>query len=495
MTNDQIGDLSVARQVSFRGAIGLVLLAICAPSLGQAPPAAPPGQPAPSAVPPAQPAPPAQPMPPVKAEPPAADAKAAPPDLDPGADESQLKAAKESIEELKKARSAKAKQEKPARKVSRNEHIVRPGAIRERIPDFREGKVLPVESLSSSDNDRFEKMRQGKEAVDPRIIDRAAKYYAYRLTARNQADSLSKLVFEVLSKINTARWSGQSQPNQEFIRPFKASLTRYLRDVLKEGSLVARINAMLLLTQLVDASGFRDPVAVFVEVLKDKKQQDAIVFLALKGLDRAEELRAVQVEEEREAVDEIFSRIESGDVQSVLYEKMVVTLGTLGRAFRSNQPSRGGVGTFLANIAVDPTAELRLRAMAGIALANLRTRESSIQWNYDLQGLVLARLVRDLVKERNSGRVGEDRFRYWMTQLAETPALGRGGDERLRQLADIVGELRDRAGKGDALDLTKLEDWIAARQPPKNLKLAPAAEDVQWPGAGADAKVAVQPGP
>lgn len=411
-----------------------------------------------------------------------ADAKASPA----AKDAAKPDAAGADAEDLKnrlKQRSEKAKKSQPARKVTRDEHIAKPGAARPMIPYFREGEPLHAEPLTPQENERFERMRQGRIAIDSDLIDRAAKYFVYRVSERGDGDLPARRVSEIQTRINTARQNGEA--NNNFVKAFKTSCAKYAKDLLK-GSLVVRANAVLLLASLCDGAEVHAPVPILLEILSDPSQEDAIAYLALRGLDEAEKNKLVQVDEERTAVNKIFERIEKGSVQSVLFEQMIWSLGRMGRAFRGNEPQRAGVGTFLATLALDGSRPLRLRFAAGLALANLRTHEAAIGWNFELQGLVLARLTRDILRERADGKISDDRFRYWLAELSTSAAFGAGTTKNLGELASIMADLRAQADRGQGpIDGSRLEVWITQHEPPRDRRLAPAAEPLTFPETAA----------
>lgn len=373
-----------------------------------------------------------------------------------------------------KLRSSKPKTvAKPKKKAPIDSLIEKPGAERLRLPFF-EGKDRSGEAPAIVDSQAFESMRRGQTPANKGIIDRNAKHLVLRLTKPDQRENMSKLAADI---VRYAKPAPGASNVQGFLAAYRSAATKYLGELIADSSLFVRINALLVLSQFCE-DGFNDPVKVFVATLEDTKQPDATVYLALKGIDAAKANRLVDVEDERRAVEAIFNRLEKETPQSVLFEQMVETLGQMGRAFRSNVPQKAGVGTFLADVALDPRRSTRVRFTAALALARLKSGEVS-SWNAELQGVVIARALKQLIAEKDSKQVGEERLKLWIDDLSASPAFAaeRG---KLGDLALVVRDLRASVFKSAVdLDASKLDDWLAKKGSVKSRKLADAAEELK----------------
>jgi hypothetical protein len=381
-----------------------------------------------------------------------------------------------------KAPAIPKKPPRPKKAVTRRELMEKPGAPREPIDKLFPRKALNVVAPSPQEQDAFDRMRRGAERPDPVVIERNARWHVHRLTEPNREARLSREIDEILRFAQGNKTSG-GQPNTEFIRLYKRSLVKYLKDLL-DNSRAVRVNALVLLRKLFD--GAADPhegVVLAISVLKDPKQPDFCYYLALKALEQAADYRILLVDDERETVDYLLPLAKGKDVQEVLLEQIAITFGRLGRAFQGNLPERAEVGTFLANLALNDTHNLRTRFEAAVALARLQVQKIVRNWNYELEAVVVARLMRELLQANRDAKISTDLTRWWTNQLAVVLAtrlqepIGDGYLSFLRVAEPIIQQVLNQGEP----DLGPLDRWIAAHEPPKNLRLAPQAEEIAFP--------------
>lgn len=86
-----------------------------------------------------------------------------------------------------------------------------------------------------------------------------------------------------------------------------------------------------------------------------------------------------------------------------------------------------------------------MRYEAAVALGNLRV--STIRgWNYELQGLIVAKVLRDVVLERQDGKIQNDWCKYFVLQLANAitaikDSQGKELNATFRQMLVVCGPI------------------------------------------------------
>lgn len=452
---------------------------------------------------------PAQPAQSVPAAP--ADTKAAPPADTPPAQPSQAtegeppvpqgpaNAAIQKREEELREKAAKEKQEeeKPTKNVPRIEYIKRPGAPRERLPNYIRSEPLRAEPPSPVEEQSFAEMRRGQQAPNPQLIDKLAKWYVYRLTAPGDEANISRKVEEIFKEIRDAK-TGQNEPNTRFRTLFKKSVIKYSKDLLNN-SLVVRLNALILLAGLFDGeSDVTDAIPIFMDILKNPELEDAMHFRALIGIDAAKQRRLIEVRFENEIVRDIMSLLSRENVQPILTEKLTETLGNIGHAFSGNIPERADIATYLANVAIDSDKPLRLRFVASMGLANMQIRDVQ-GWNHELQGLVLCVFLKDLISKYIQGDPevnNQEVYRWWVWRTSD--ALRQIASRDINRtnpkfsslgsiLANILTIVIDRSRTIEESELKPLVDWINEQQG-LDKKLAPRATELEVFGSDPQAK-------
>lgn len=373
---------------------------------------------------------------------------------------------------------------RPKKAVLRQELIDKPGAPRLQIEKSFAHKPLNFVSPSPQDQEAFEGMRRG-EQVNRSVVDRVAKSLVYRMTEANREARLRSDADEILKIIQqTKQGSGSATP--DFIRIFKQSIVRYLKDLLSN-SMAVRVNALVLLRRLFDGNNDpHDGVVLAISVLNDAAQPEFCYFLALKVLDEAALHLAVQVEDEREAVNAILKIAAGKDVQELMIEQIAVSLGRMGRAFQGNLPERAEVGTFLANLSLNEKRAARTRFEAAVALARLKVQNAVRNWNFDLEALVVARSIRETLQASKDAKLSSESTRWRVLQMATAlqDRLKNGAtSEGYRSFLLLAAPMMEQilSDPTSDVDLVSLDRWLTSHEPPKNRRLAPQADEITYP--------------
>lgn len=418
---------------------------------------------------------------PAKSDPPAAK-EANPPAAEPKAGE----------DKTKRATPEKAEKARVKRVIPPGEAIRRPGAPRPGLPNFRDPNPLPFKEPSKETQQQFDDLKGGKVKPSPNdtVIDTVAKYYVFRLT--DPKNEPSKLVDEAVRAVAGDR--NVRAKTADFIEQYRRAIAKYVAQVL-DNSVLVKVNALNLLQRLLDldeggsVGDAADPVDVFLKVLEDPRQEDAVFYVALRGLDVAKDRGTLRVQKERPAVKLILDRTRASDVQPVLFDQMIDTLGKLGHAFEGADPTRAEVGTFLAKVVADPDIDLRTRLRAAVALGSLRTGEVE-GWNYELQGLLLAQMLVDLVRAGEDAKINPSSEVYkWLvfklgtglTNIFRAASADPDIDELIKVADPILAEL---VKKGAAPNLEPLREWIEKHKVPKSAKLARGAAEIPLSASG-----------
>lgn len=370
---------------------------------------------------------------------------------------------------------------KPKRPIHPDEWIERPGAPRPAIPAFRQPTPLAAKAPTAAEMEQFDQMKTGKiEAAEP-VIDVVAKYFVHGLADAVPKKELSSQVDDIIRNIPTERNTRAKSAN--FVRIYRKKISRYAKDLL-DNSVEVKANALTLLQRLSDGTeDVSDPVDVYLAILEDPNQDDASRYMALRSIELAKERGIVGIEQERRTVSAVLKLVGERPIQSVLMEKIIDTFGSLGRPFRVN-PEFSEVGTFLANVVLDPEQDLRIRHRAAVALGNLKAREVS-SWNYELQSLVFAMMLRDLILAEQDGKVqgAEDTYRWMIFRmgLAMDNINRQAGDNPdVKALYKIVDPILSQVVQkgGVRPDLEPLEKWIEDHKQPKSNKIAVRAAEI-----------------
>lgn len=362
-----------------------------------------------------------------------------------------------------------AKPQKPAKQVTRKDYIDLPGAPRTPIAGFRgRSKAMPYDKPT---DDQVDSVRRG--TLDRPAVDAVAKAGVYALTNPNDELNIGKNVEEIVKVVRGTK--------PEVARVYKEAVIKYAKNLL-DNSFVVQVNATLLIGRMMDGSNdSKDGVPIFVEILKDGTREDAVLYLALRGLEIAKQHKLLDVAPEREAVGAILNLSKRNGIQPLLFEELVTALGAFGMAYSGDLPERAEVAVFLANLSLDSKQPLRLRFEATHGLGSVNPTPLS-RVNWELAGFVLAKFVNELVSAHKDNKVPEETFRYWLFSIGlDFKNLNKAsGNERFRELTEAVQSFAAAVIDKQPADAAPIAAWLA-NGPPKDLRLAPSAEPLKMP--------------
>ena len=395
-------------------------------------------------------------------------------------------AERKKAEERKKAIVEKKAALKRMKSAPRRLHLAKPGAPRRPIRAFLSTKPLPYQKASPQDRKGLEDMRRGKTSIDRAIVDRCAKEDVYRTTKRGNESDIPKLNDEILKRVATARAG-----NDAFVIVYKQALCKYLKDLL-DNTPVVQINALLLIGYLYDEKiNVEDGVKILVDALRDENLVEGAHYVACKGIVRAKQHagpQAFKVADERAAATAMLKLAQKPEIQEILLEELVKALGSLRWPQSGPVPGRAEIGTFLANLALDVEQPIRIRVEAVISLCQLRIKDLVQNWNYELVGIVVGRVFEDLVSAYRDMEMTQEVFQWTTLRIANSMKdVFPYADAPFKEMAGKVGPMINRIL--DAKDVTDLEkvdpgplsEWLAAHNPPKDLKLSPLAAPLRLP--------------
>jgi hypothetical protein len=157
------------------------------------------------------------------------------------------------------------------------------------------------EELKNDEKSHLQMWHDGKPmgSGDKRILEKAAKWYIYRLTLPqfqerippegaplSQGRSVYDLLKELFDKLVFPDPSRNIRPNdnqRRYMQEFTAALIEPIERVLQNAKPIARINAAIVLARLGE-TGDEAVVKPLLKILNDKTQYDAVKLYALIGL-------------------------------------------------------------------------------------------------------------------------------------------------------------------------------------------------------------------
>jgi hypothetical protein len=376
----------------------------------------------------------------------------------------------------------------------RQAQIDRPGAPREPIAQFREGEQLAGPKLSNAEIAKFDEMRKGGVGFEANLVDKFSKARVYELTNPAEANDLPRKIDAIIQDIRSATRPGAQQANIQFVQAYKRALAKYAKDIMAKGSLVAKVNAILLLTRMMEEEDNRregnvpDPIDTMIEVVRTPGHEDAIYYLALQGLTRAKEVGLISVKQEDQLAQELLVFATKPNVQDLLFEMLVSTLSKMKIAYSGTQvPEVADVATFLGNVALNSKFPIRTRFEAAMGLAGVNVSRVN-GWNYQLQGWIIANTFIDMVRAYQNGEVKEDFVRWWAVQMGEALSALRDkakDDESFRAMLSAIGAPIQTVIDRGSPDLAPIETWLRDSRPQAGAKLAPKAAPIVMPAADA----------
>ena len=158
-----------------------------------------------------------------------------------------------------------------------------------------------VEELKPDQKNRLISWSNGRNAINPKdekdldVLEKGAKYYAYRLTNPQYhfqkfgetGQSINDLVQETLKLIPDVKKPPSKKETADnqllFAKEFGKRLVKYLLEVLDNPKMIARVNAARILAKLGE-TGQEELADSFCQVIEDKNQFDGVKLYALMGL-------------------------------------------------------------------------------------------------------------------------------------------------------------------------------------------------------------------
>lgn len=162
----------------------------------------------------------------------------------------------------------------------------------------RDNDEFTTPPLSPSDRNRLQKLREGQPPADEDkgVLDRAAKFFVYRLTdskhqfppaGASSKQGMHELIQEVfqflpdLKKFSSDPTKAENQ--QKYVKAFSSHVAEYVLKLLDSSDMIARVNGVILLARLGE-SGQEELADSMCKIIADKNQGDAIKYWALRGL-------------------------------------------------------------------------------------------------------------------------------------------------------------------------------------------------------------------
>lgn len=388
--------------------------------------------------------------------------------------------------------TAETTEPEPKPPPRRADFLATPGAPRKALPGLFDTKEEPAEFPRGKEK-LFDEARQGQPLTPEhrKVIDDAAKAHAYALTSKSGGN---EAVGVILRTVATAK-DASGRVSTDFVKLYKSAVIKHLKHLLSN-SIYVQINALFAMSELQnrvagdaldeerEIPDVTDAVPIFVEVVIDDNRADAVVLMALQGLMRAKRSGLIQPGEEQKVayrvLDLLGNSSKADDVQPVLKEKMIETLGVLQRPYAQN-PEDVQVATLLATLALDPNSSKSERLEAGRALSRLNVR-SVPQWNAKLQACIVAGVIKD-----NQARleVADAQAQYdaylWLEAIPAPSAVA------YPELAQVLREkvlgpiVNPRMNDGKGPDFSALDQWIADNPMPEDRKLGPRGAEIVFP--------------
>jgi HEAT repeat protein len=175
------------------------------------------------------------------------------------------------------------------------------GRAQAQTSDDREG-FIATDELKTDEKVRVQKIQLGTVSMadsDKRVLEKAAKWYIYRLTwpqfqdrippegqPLSSALSVNNLLQDLfgLLLLPDAKRSTQLSASQErYMQEFTAALIPPIEKVLQNSKPIARVNAAIALARLGE-TGNEAVVKPLLKILNDKDQLDAVKLWALVGM-------------------------------------------------------------------------------------------------------------------------------------------------------------------------------------------------------------------
>jgi hypothetical protein len=360
---------------------------------------------------------------------------------------------------------------------------------------------FPVNFQTNKEESKaFTLMRKGEApaagAEAKKIMDDAAKWYAYRLTylEHQQPKSGTKAMHELIKEareqiIDLKKIQNPTPQQQAFAEDFGQAFTNRLREVANTDKPIARMNAAMLLADLA-RTGQEPAAEALAEVLRKPQESDAVKYWAVRGLhdifalgadgsvdafrDKEREARCIQaLLDYLDAKCKLSRELPADEAQAIaiLRRETVRALGQtrypafaklVGKKHVLERTTALALTRVMAMDGFVPEPTLKERLVAAIALCNLQPKLCEPYYHADYPGYYTGRFVVDFVKRYNNEK-GEKREPWKLDAAALIKAL-----ERIRTTLD--GPPADKSfqyvRKITALSDTLLRDVVEGKLNP-----------------------------
>ena len=371
----------------------------------------------------------------------------------------------------------------------------------------QEEGFLKADKLDGKEETKFRGLYEGKFSVkggnaqeeeeNKRVLDKAARYYANRLTHPQYQENTPKektmnlLVQETSQVIRIPDPKKPFTPEQaEFMTAFSKTLTGQLRKVIKNDKPITRVNAARILAMLTRAEQ-EEAADVLVEVLKDPNESDGVKLWAARGL--KDLLAARQPAKDRElrtitALTDYLnklctaptSKLPAEEEQGIRYVRREVIRALAQARYPAIGPAGKEVSPawWLLRVArhngVEPEPNVMEQVEAAIGVCQLQPKLTK-DYNLEYAAYQVGEFVVDFagysINPTNLSPANNGVAISWKIQAAKLAAAL----DRLRDSAPGSPAINDVVGRSKAVlaqieigkpaDASKLEAWLKDKAP------------------------------
>jgi hypothetical protein len=371
----------------------------------------------------------------------------------------------------------------------------------------QEEGFLKAEKLTINEESRFRQLRDGKVSLDASgsygkedrdILDKAAKFYAYRLTepwyqgkqAPIDTKTMNKLVEEAVQQLQIP--DPEKKPRREeveYMRLFGGYLTSALKRVMKSPEAITRINAARILGYLCKA-GNEDAADLLVEALRDPNEIDAVKLYCLRGLKDLFSVKTPAKEREPRLILAMLDYLkqksaaaqplpeEEANAVRYLRREAVQALGQVRYPSVEHNGKAEAVAWWLLKVArkdgIQPTPLLPEQIESAIAVCQLQPKLDK-SFNLDVAAWNLAWVVVDFCSGSNNRlslpptvpwKVAAARLVQAM-ELLQQNAKGTPEQNAVNTIVERCRKQLDLVILGSPTQPANLEEWLV-KNPPKN---------------------------
>jgi hypothetical protein len=377
--------------------------------------------------------------------------------------------------------------------------------------------------LSSQEKHRLNQLKDGKETVtadDKALLDKTARFHLHRLTQdkywKKQPPENRTLVDFVedtfkLIPLPTPQ-KPLTDPQQQYMEAFTTAFLGPIDEALHHREPIVRVNAARILARIAEA-GQEKSAEELLKILKDKDQNDAVKFLALRGFEglfnASYTLSAVPVNERPNrrafknsdledqcivALAEFVLRkpsfsstTTSEEKEAFRYVRRQAIRALAQTRFPAIMNKKQFVGTptalvlvrVLADDGITPTASLSEKLDAAIGLCQLQTNLAEGFYQPDYAAHAVGQFIADLAKEYDekkgvkAGDIKPYPWSYYAATLIAVLQAWKEANPNDKYIADLVQKyqaplqtLRKQQG---SVDVNALQSWLS--KPPPNSSL------------------------